>query len=473
MNRSTISMGLTAVAAILAFLGVEWLSDLPRATPTPTLRSAQAADMAQPPRRVAPMRASFAPSDSVGPCAERAGADGALTGDQIALRFFETVSPEGGHDGVTRFERRDLAGTYDVDEGGEVSIPGLGRTRVLNLPLACIETRVAAMVADKLNVEADVAARFAGRLPVLVQGVVNAPGSYDYSPGLTVRRLLARAGLSGPGRDEARQVEAYRAQRRELVIRRDGLDLTLLRLEAMLNGEWQLILDPTDEARFLRSLGLGRIDGESRLLTAEAETDGLTAEGVAARRDELANDRIIAARQLDATLASLADLTARRDLLAEELSGGCRGRCSNVRLTKQMRLDSLENRLIDLEVISQDRRQALNRAEAAIRAQADESRLRHAERRRDISARISATLEQKLGLEAQIGALDQQLAGLSADPDSLSVTIEGLLDSENGPMPAGMDSPLLPGDLVTVSLESGPADGQQASLAADPRVAEQ
>ena len=470
-----------AAVAVLAFLGVDALSrladDAAQAGPARALSVsgtgpgvATAPMRPEPDRRPQMTRVSLGGAPATGPCAPRQGPDGARAGDQIALRVFEANSGAGA--GATtataRFERRDLGGTVPVEVTGEISIPGVGRLQAAGLTLACLEQRIAARLQDELGVDAALTASFAARPPVLIQGLVGAPGSYDYAPGLTVRRLLAQSGLAEPGRDEARRRQALMSRREELVIRRDGLDLALTRLRAHRDEQKVLALDEDGEARFQDTLGVERIEGEAQLLDAEVEADTLRSRSAAARRAELLEARDMAVAQRDTTQASFADLVARRDDLADELSRDCRGRCGDLRLTKEMRLDSLENRTIDMDILRQQQVIAVSAAEAALKMHDRQVEAQLAEARQEIVAAIGRTLEDRLAVLAQIDAADQELAQLNPGTEALTFTVEGLIDGQAETFAATLDTALMPGDLVSVSLRPGgiPED-QRAEAEAD------
>ena len=119
-------------------------------------------------------------------------ADLVMPGDSITMRVFEDAAT-----GVGRFERRDLSGTLAVGPGGEIAVPGIGRLMAAGRPLTCLEELVIVAFDTEMNFAATVTASFVARPPVLIQGTVNAPGSYDYSVGLTVGTLLVKAGAGG------------------------------------------------------------------------------------------------------------------------------------------------------------------------------------------------------------------------------------------------------------------------------------
>ena len=279
-----------------------------------------------------------------------------------------------------------------------------------------------------------------------------APGSYDHTPGLTVRRLLARAGLSNAGDADAKQRRALKSQLTELELRRDALVLTLARLNALQDNAETLDLSQDHLARLEQTLGETRVDQERALLSNEIAAQRLEDSQAESHLTDLIAARELAAFQRDATLKNRQRIEASRDELAEELGIECRGRCSDLRVTKEIRLDSLVGRASDLNVQSQDRQIAFNAADAAVRMHEGNRAIALANRRTALAQRISTALETKLGLETQMTGLKGQLAGLSEDADNVAITVEGLMAGNEGNFIADLDTLLMPGDLVSVSL---------------------
>ena len=181
----------------------------------------------------------------VGDCGrEPRGADVAVLGDRLALRFFEESALAAGAASGTEqagetivFERLDLSGSYEVGVTGTVSLPAIGHVDVIGRDLPCIETLVTRAASARLRVNASISAAFAYRPPVLVRGTVRAPGAHAYSPGLTVERVLAQAGIMEEiGPLSALQLASLQAREDELSVLAASLFLDRARIEATLEG---------------------------------------------------------------------------------------------------------------------------------------------------------------------------------------------------------------------------------------------
>ncbi|WP_306131294.1 hypothetical protein [Roseivivax marinus] len=375
-----------------------------------------------------------------------AEADRARIGDRIALRVFEDAA-----DGAERFERRDLSGTFPVEAGGDIAMPGLGRIAAVGQPLACLEGPVSAALGDEMGLSATVTASFAARPPVLVQGAVIAPGSYDYTPGLTVGAVIAKAGASSGGAADTALRRTLAARRDELRALRAGLVLEHARLSAQRAGAPDLALDSTDRRALTERLGADRIEGEEAVLRAALGSREIRAERDAAARDDLDSALALAIDRRDLMRARLADLTAERDLLEDALGTDCRGRCSSQRTFDELRLDSLNGRLADLELTVQDAetrvieaRQARDRHERVVA-------LDHSEADRTLALSVAEALADRNALDAQIAAVNAQLADLGGAPGDRSVIVERRSGLRTETIAGTPDLPLLPGDLVTVS----------------------
>ena len=130
---------------------------------------------------------------------ELKGIDVTVLGDRLALRFFEhsAMAAAPSADAPLRsesivFERLDLSGSHEVGTDGAVSLPAIGHVDVIGRTLPCVEALVSIAASERLRLSGSVSAAFALRPPVLVRGVVRAPGAHAYSPGLTVERVLPR-----------------------------------------------------------------------------------------------------------------------------------------------------------------------------------------------------------------------------------------------------------------------------------------
>lgn len=391
--------------------------------------------------------------------------DPVVIGDQLRLRFFEravaAVLPGGpattAAERTIVFERLDLSGSFQVAADGTVSVPLLGRVHVADADLACAEaaTRLAYFAA--LQTPATVTASFDARPQVLVKGAVRAPGTYSFTPGLTVDRLLAAAGAVGDGEIEAAATQAALVQRRNdllnLQAQKLGLQLKQRRLEAAADGAPEIRLDAREREQVLRLLGPERLQAERSALRAELE------EAMALEAQKQAGLSDLSARiadlesQVSLANAQLDELAQRRDelqrfkergfVLAQQLDGTV----FNIMVSERFQR-GVKASLLTLQSEARLAREGLVAAKA--------------QRQRELAMQIRDAAEAANQIEAQLRTVRSDLALLdpTAAGSDTGVMLELVIirPTEAGPvdLPAETTTRLLPGDLLSVTVRAAP-----------------
>lgn len=124
-----------------------------------------------------------------------AASDAVRPGDIIRLRIWREP---------------DLSGDFQIDEGGEVVLPRLGPTRVVDQSPADLRARLVQAYSEFLNqtsIEVSVLRR------IQVMGAVKSPGLYPVDPTMTVGDILALAGGITPDGNQ-KKVQLNRDGRR-------------------------------------------------------------------------------------------------------------------------------------------------------------------------------------------------------------------------------------------------------------------
>lgn len=391
-------------------------------------------------------------------CEKRgAMAHAVVPGDVLNVRYFEKslVPTDGNPDGANTdivFERLDLSGTFTVGADGAMSLPAVGHVDVTGLGLPCVETTVARAAFDRLGIGATVNAAFASRPQIVLDGAVREPGTYAFTPGLTVARLLALAGTVGSDNADSRgRLVELEARANELQRMAQGQSLMRKRLEAALSGQPTL-----DLAAFEGNApDAARINVE--LMALEAEYDAVTA----VREKEQAELRTLdlriesAERQLRAIERQYAYFSERNEHLSNLLKKGVT--TSDTLDTSQIRLmetDMARLEKADLLVQLKAQREMLERNSAMA---ATERRKATVHELRDLIARQDAT-------QAQIETVVAQLENIGGAPGGVVVAIDR--QGVDGPerIQADMKTEIRPGDFVTVSAATDQADGDISVL---------
>lgn len=429
---------LLGFAALLAFAGLE---ALPRGGTDPWTTSSGS------PQRASSIFSQSFERSSNERCVPSDPARAVRLGDTVEIRVFETLEPELGAT-PTRYERRDLSATAVVDAAGEIGFGSFGRLNVAGVLPLCVEQEISARIAKMMGIKVSASATFTSRAPIAVGGTVATPGTYPYTAGLTVRRLLAMSGGSGESHADQRRRQALETRDAELLLQRSRLEAELTDVST-----WE----PPAAVRGAMKLAMGanlaaeRIAGERDLFASARAMRVAAKASDDAKRDALVAARDLALKQEDAMRQGLAEATVRRNSLAEELSDECRGRCSNARLTKEIRLDSLGNRELDLKVALQDRVRLRTAAEATLQIFDRSQKAREVERTSTILDDIGRNWETATAVSAELAAL--RGGGRLSD-----LTIERLEVGRSMVFVAEPETAVLPGDLLHVG-QGGPKPG--------------
>ncbi|MFC6639792.1 hypothetical protein GV827_21620 [Sulfitobacter sp. JBTF-M27] len=384
-------------------------------------------------------------------------ADWIVPGDRINLRVFVDSGS-----GSERYERRDLSGIFSVDRNGEIALPAIGRMYAAERPLACLEEPIAKALETEMGIAAKVTASFDTRPPVLIQGMVIAPGSYEYTPNLTVTALLVKAGASGSSADSALYRSLY-ARRQELRTLRAELLLKSARLSAQRAGAKDLSLSPGKLEDLRGALGRERIESEVAVLQAARAEQALRAARATSARAEVDATLAMAMKRRALVQARFDDLRSRRDALDLELAEACRGRCGSIRRYDELRFDNLSSRLSDLDLTLQEAESRVAKARHAIVSHNRTIELHLGESDSDLALAIAETLGALGALDAEIVSVDSQILHLGASTGHV-VRVARRRGSEVLTFDVSDDAPLLPGDTVTVARASNENIGLTAGL---------
>jgi hypothetical protein len=93
------------------------------------------------------------------------------------------------------YDRPELSGERQIDGGGEVAMPLVGRLPAVGLTAPELEDQITNRLKENgLDSDPHVVVTLSKRLDVYIDGDVNNPGAYPWRPGLTVPQAIALAG---------------------------------------------------------------------------------------------------------------------------------------------------------------------------------------------------------------------------------------------------------------------------------------
>lgn len=102
---------------------------------------------------------------------------------------------QGDEISISVFGEPDLsADLVRVGEDGRIRLPFIGDVDVSGLTVVEIERSISARLSDGYLVDPKVSMRVTRFRQVFIDGQVRSPGSFDFQPGLTVRKLVTLAG---------------------------------------------------------------------------------------------------------------------------------------------------------------------------------------------------------------------------------------------------------------------------------------
>jgi polysaccharide export outer membrane protein/exopolysaccharide production protein ExoF len=247
------------------------------------------------------------------PALAQGAGDSIAAQDKVQLRILEWLPSKSEYKEWTA-----VSGEYRVSPAGTLSIPFVGQVAVADRPRHEVSDLIARSLQQRLSLlsQPDVSVEVVSRAPIYILGGVEAPGRFEYTPGLKAIEAIAIAGgfyRGGGG--------AIRLERDAINAERDAetaadtlarLEMRLARLEAELAGrnEVEVSLSGPDESRrrtyLVEEQALFEVRRQARLSQLES----------ARSRQNLASDQLKALdqkaanldRQISLAKAQLADI---------------------------------------------------------------------------------------------------------------------------------------------------------------------
>jgi polysaccharide export outer membrane protein len=350
-----------------------------------------------------------------------------------------------------------LGGDSKVDADGKIVLPQLGGVPVAGLGLDAIRARLEELLVKRDILKAPaVLVEIAKYRPLYVGGKVRRPGAIDYEPGLTVRHALILAGGAGRAEDDqlaSVDVPDLRAKWKTTSYQLLQVDSRISRLEAELarnehaRPEVSAAAVPTADAQAL--IGLDQKILRDRLETWTGNVEHLR-QGIA-----------LLDLEID-VLGKQADLQEKERSLDKDQVAAARslvekGLMPLPRLQELQHEESRASRdLLENQAFAARARQ--NRATVEYELKSADTKWRI-----DIRQQVRDAMLDRVRLKAQMDAISAQIlnAGISiednASPPRTNVVIYRSVAGREEAINAQMDTEVLPGDILDVSLSTGAA----------------
>jgi len=387
-------------------------------------------------------------------------------GDKLKLAFFENVEDvernKWGNAAGTGFQQHpELSGDYSVQEDGTISVPVLGMFKVLDLTLQELQAQMAVAFNKALGRKGFVTIMSIDRPPIYVLGPVKNPGSYTYSPGMTVLHALTLAG--GFPREDTQPWQKMEKVR-ETVKRYGTLESLseLLTRQAVLKAERDHSV-PTTPQQLIELVGptkaavmiAAEVDRRSAIVSARNARLQSAADAVKAAQQEveLLSTKSRSLEAMDDNIAAL----KKRAASIQQLYDKGQLVTNNMTIETKTRVADAERNRQDMVIQMAQAKQRLTTAqqeqaklEGDVRGEIDTQILA-------LNLQIADAGRENMASENILGTLQVQYQ----TPPASAITYEIVRQTSKGPVAVtanGM-STLIPGDLVKVTTaEDGKTD---------------
>jgi len=165
-----------------------------------------------------------------------------VIGDRLKIAFFEKVdAADGESDQSELIERVELSGEHVVQDDGSIFLPIFGAVTVVDRTPRQLEATLAALFKSRLGRNGKASVILAEREPVYIVGSITKPGTYKYTPGMTVMHAIALSeGLGATYADFFRAAESIRE--------RERLDKSIHHLQLLLARKAALTAEREEKA---------------------------------------------------------------------------------------------------------------------------------------------------------------------------------------------------------------------------------
>jgi len=379
-------------------------------------------------------------------------------GDKLKLAFFENVQDveknKWGNAAGTGFQQHpELSGDYSIQDDGTISVPVLGMFEVLDLSPREFQVRMAEAFDKAIGRTGFVTIMAIERPPIYVLGPVKNPGSYTYSPGMTVLHAITLAG--GFPRQDAAEPWQRMERVRETARRYGTLESIseLLTRQTVLKAERDHT-NPVPPRQLIELVGqtkaaamiAAEVDRRSPIVSARNTRLQSSAATVKVAQDQV-EMLSVKSRSIDSMDANLRALRQRADGFQQLYN---RGQVTNLPL-----IDA-KSRVADAERYRQEAIDQLTQAKQRLAALQQEQAKLAADTRGELEVQIITVNDQivnasreNMASEGVLGALQVQYA----PPPVSAIAYEIVRQTTKGPVAfiANGMSTLIPGDLVRLS----------------------
>ena len=378
--------------------------------------------------------------------------------DKLRVRVVEWQTAEGS------FRSWDaINGDYKVGQSGTLLLPFVGEMPAIGKTTSEIAAAISEALQQKFGLidRPDASVEVVQFRPIFVAGDVRAPGSFEYGPDLTVLKAVSLAGGMRRAIDEYESAErnyiSAEGNWAVAVAERNRLYARRARLTAEAEGRTDAAL-PQELADVEEADAM--MADEQSVMTARDKRMRLQLQQIEDLKTLLRNE-IASLEKKSATQ------TRQVELAREELQGigklADRGLVVNSRvLSIEQRIADIEGKVLDLDTAALRAKQDINKASQDATNLANDRSREIAEARQQAEkdiVELSLKIDTYRSLMAEALAKAPDIAARAADGSAPAVTYSIVRGggSETQEIPADENTPILPGDVVKVTLPLMPS----------------
>ncbi|MBB4955105.1 exopolysaccharide production protein ExoF [Agrobacterium vitis] len=376
--------------------------------------------------------------------------------DKIRVRVAEWQTAEG-----TVRDWTAVSGDYSVSASGTVSLPFIGELPASGKTTADVAGEIGLKMQQLfgLSDRPSASVEIAQYRPVYMAGAVQTPGEFPYAPGMTVLKALSVAGglkRADAGQQFARNFIQAQGDGAVLVSNRNRLLVRRARILAEINDKPSI--EMTDQLKNIPDVHQ-LVESETALMNSQRTKLKVTLSSLADLKTLLTAQIEALAKKSETQTRQLAMVQEDRDKINSLSEQGLA--LSSRRLSAEQQVSDLQSGLLDIDTATLKAKQDLNKA------QQDETTTRNdwdAQLAQDLQNTEAELEEAALKLSTSNSLMSDALlqsAESAASKDggnSANVSYSIVRDKDGKPteIAATENTPVLPGDVVKVSVKLSP-----------------
>lgn len=376
--------------------------------------------------------------------------------DKLSIRVVEWQTAEGQFR-----EWPGITGEYLVGPNGDLALPFAGELQVVGRTTADVAQEIARNLQMRFGLAdaPEASVEILEFRPIFVAGEVHTPGKYPYDPEMTVLKAISLAGGMRRGLDEGQRFE------RDFIQAQGNYDVLLAERGRLLARNARLNAEEANNEAIPVPEELKNNPKASTLLQDEAAIMETNRSSVGLRLKGLDELRTLYSNEIGSLEKKMDNQNHQMELYRKELDRTAKladqGLVTSSRvLGLETTVSETQSNMLDLDAASLRAKQEMNKAALDSVDLQNEQKSKRAnelvttQQQLDANA-LQIVMYKQLMNEALVNSpAASRLAG-GDESKLVSYVVVRTVDGKTQEIPAKEDTPLLPGDLVKVSVASG------------------